>query len=1006
MKCSSCGQEFSSSSRLTQRHVECPNCGASNTLPGSASDTVVSPSRASALRGEHALQSPESLCGRELADGTYRLVEYLGCGAMGYVYRAVQTSLARDVAVKILSPSLMADREFVGRFEREARTLATMRHPGIVQVIDFKREGDLCFIVMEYVSGPGGRPATLADEIASRGRFLFEEAKGIILEALDAVASAHEAGVVHRDIKPGNFLIDSSGRPRLADFGLASTTEGAGSGMTQMGTKMGTMGYMAPEQARNAAAVDERADVYSMGVVLYELLIGAQPDFAELMSESFRWPSRECTDAPAAIDEVIRKSLHPNRDFRYSSAREMASAIEAAISSPSPVPTPELLREAAIVNNQTSARAVSGRRRAFPTWTSTIGAALVVVALIGIFGPTIYANAKGATGSTPPATGPGGSRPATPQQTLTTSSFPDGREAAQRGSAADVKGYFGQHPDELKATDADGRTPLHFAAARGDLSVVSAIIDAGADPTIADKMGRTPLHYAAARPWDRDDKQADAIVRLLGEKIVAAHGSIDAQDTAGDTALHAAAVAGNEPNVDALLKLGANRSIANARGLQPADVVKISFDALKTKLRGGTMVTFAQSGDAAAVRDLIRRDPKLINEADAGGNTPLLVALRNCHFDVARLLIDNVAHVNQQAADGQTPLRLVCESQCALLARAEMIELAQRLVDHGARVEWRTADGGTLLHTLAAQGDAELIEVVAKACDPTERNAQGLTAICVADSANLPADRRDATLRALERAGSRLDCSDLDGNSALAKAALRGDKDRMIELIRQGTVSINAPNKKGETPLHVAIRARQVDAVKLLLSSQADPLAVDNDKNTALHAAAQAGEIQIAQLVLERSKRLGDTNSAGLTPAQIAQAAGHHAIADLFTPAPAPKVVLPQNFNMVGTWVGTFTAQSGQAVNISLTIHKVGAQGAGSIRFDSGPEIELNTLFWNPEPVSPRLKILAKTQGPKLLFDPSAKPLTVADGSVVLQSPNQFTWRVTDPAGDATLTRQ
>jgi serine/threonine protein kinase len=194
----------------------------------------------------------------------------IGRGGMGVVYRARQRSLDRVVALKILPPEVAEDPAFADRFTREARALARLSHPHIVAVHEAGEADGLYYLVMELVDGPNLREAQAA------GRLAPEEALAIVPQICDALQYAHDQGVVHRDVKPENILLDRGGRVKIADFGLAKILRRSSEDRTLTGTDqvMGTLHYMAPEQMTSPLEVDHRADIYSLGVVFYEMLTG------------------------------------------------------------------------------------------------------------------------------------------------------------------------------------------------------------------------------------------------------------------------------------------------------------------------------------------------------------------------------------------------------------------------------------------------------------------------------------------------------------------------------------------------------------------------------------------------------------------------------------------------------------------------------------------------------------------------------------------------------------
>lgn len=250
----------------------------------------------------------------------YQLVELLGRGGMGEVWRARQTSLNRQVAVKILPSKFASDREFVARFEKEATALAALNHPNIVQIIDRGQAGSHYYFAMELVTGVNLR------EMLTGRRLSPKDALRIIVQVARAIDYAHEQKVVHRDLKPENVLVDPRGHVKIADFGLAGMKDSEKNiALTATAVAMGTVNYMAPEQRRDAKHVDHRADLYSLGVLLYELLTG------ELPLGRFKLPSEKVQGLSPVIDELVAKLLETEPEQRPNRAVEIADALEPLI---------------------------------------------------------------------------------------------------------------------------------------------------------------------------------------------------------------------------------------------------------------------------------------------------------------------------------------------------------------------------------------------------------------------------------------------------------------------------------------------------------------------------------------------------------------------------------------------------------------------------------------------------------------------------------------------------
>jgi eukaryotic-like serine/threonine-protein kinase len=262
-----------------------------------------------------------------ILSGRYRLDQRIAGGGMGDVWQGTDEVLGRTVAVKIMLPSLMEEAGFVERFRAEARTMATINHSGVVRIYDFGNDDKVAYLIMEYIEGEA-----LSRTLNRVGRLTPARTMSLIAQAADALHEAHEKGIVHRDVKPGNLLVRPNGTLVLTDFGIARSA--AAAQLTVAGAVLGTASYLAPEQASGAVA-SAASDVYSLGVVAYQCLTGHRPYEGDTpleiaMKHVNGTPRAMPSDIPVVVRQLVQRAMSKQPGARWTSAQDFAAAARRA----------------------------------------------------------------------------------------------------------------------------------------------------------------------------------------------------------------------------------------------------------------------------------------------------------------------------------------------------------------------------------------------------------------------------------------------------------------------------------------------------------------------------------------------------------------------------------------------------------------------------------------------------------------------------------------------------
>jgi ankyrin repeat protein len=804
--------------------------------------------------------------------GRYKLLEQIGEGGFGVVWMAEQEEpVRRRVALKIIKLG-MDTKEVVARFEAERQALAMMDHPHIASVFDGgATDTGRPYFVMELVKGVPITHYCDVNKLSTRERL------ELFMQVCQAVQHAHQKGVIHRDLKPSNILVtvkDDRPVPKVIDFGVAKATQARLTEktlFTRFQQWIGTPAYMSPEQAGlGSLDVDTRSDIYSLGVLLYELLTGHTPfDTQKLLAAGYD-----------AVMRTIREEEPPKPSTRLSTLAERELATVATRRGAEPATLGRSVRGdldwiamRALEKDRTRryetasdfARDIERHLRSEPVWAAAPGVVyraqkfvrrhrsrFVVAGLAALILGLAAVGVKL------------GLKNQSSHHTLQTMGTNAIFNAAKSGDAAALRRLLDANPQLANQRDAGGSTPLAYAAEagmtntlhlllarnavvdatnslgqtplmaaahKGRAAAVAVLLEAGADPNYAGNQGETALFRAA----DFGATEAARLLLAKGARVDALHTTWNA------TPLHLAAMFGYADFVELLLTHGARTDLKDANGSTPLHVVATGqstadavlawerrFQALASQVTGNPaatntsnqLTTFGatlptdalRGGQHRRVVELLLARRANLEVTDAFGRTPLLTAALFTNLPVAEVLVGHKANVNARAKDGSPPLNLA-----ALKGSVPLVEL---LLKAGANANLQDDTGFTPLNTAAEHGHTEVMRrLLAHGANPN--------LACPGDQA-----------------------STVNGQAPMHSAAIRGDVEMLRLLLDQGAL-LNLQSKAG-TPLCWAVKGEHTPAVELLLQRGALPDLPSSDQDmTPLHWAAILGQPDLVALLLK-----------------------------------------------------------------------------------------------------------------------------------------------------------
>ena len=767
--------------------------------------------------------------------GNYTILGILGSGGMGTVYRGENPHLRRHAAIKVIKPSRSLRKSSVERFQRELIASGKLQHRHIVATFDGGLFENRPYLVMELLDG-----TNLARYVKDIGPLPIKEACEIIRQVALGLQYIHEAGLIHRDIKPSNLFRTNEETIKILDLGLArlletETSETAFSaiaspGETLEGDRLGTPDYMSPEQAVDPKNVGFHSDIYSLGCTFFYLLTGTAP-FAEKPEISEK------------IDAHIKLDLPPLKDFRGGVPPIIETLLQ-RMASKKIAERPRAVEIAAVLE-----RYLLPSKRKY-----LIAAALASMFLLCVLGWVIL-------------------KPTPPETLVTmddveskitellqsTDSLKDIFEAAEKGTAQDVQ-HFIDKGEDVNLKNADGLTPLHFAAASNpDVNVLETLIVMGAEVHAKNIKGSTPLHAAASTNHNVDvlkfliENKADVNMKRDSDRISPLHlavannpkvdvlktliakgADVNAKDNTDTTPLHFAV--NDNSGIDApklLLENGADANAKNKSGYMPLHnaVYNPNVGVWETLIQGGADVN-AKSGSG--------RTP--LHYAVGRHYIPTGTISYNSNVEVIKYLIEQGADVNVRIGteNSETPLFLAAQYN-------PNVDVMKTLIENGAEVNAKNYKGETPLDHADSEEKKNILRAAGGKTGEESFESKWSNIFGAAEAGTVQ------DVKYFVENGVDVNVKKSDGWAPLHSASgFNSKKEVLIALIESGA-QVNTKNNRNETPLHLAARNNSnVDVLKTLLENGAEVNATNDRNQTPLFYAADSNpNVDILKLLIE-----------------------------------------------------------------------------------------------------------------------------------------------------------